>query len=78
MLLLCFKNSEHGNKMAKTGLKYMSGFTKLENNQFKIYMRDRLVRILHFPDTIKKSGKQVQFVDSFCYVFIYLLMLSWF
>ena len=46
--------SEHGNKMAKNAMKYLNGFTDKIFNKFDMYIRDRMIRILHFPDTIRK------------------------
>ena len=47
--------SEHGNKLAKGALRFTSGFTTTSKNKFDMHMRDRLVRLLHFPDTVEKS-----------------------
>ena len=40
--------------MAKNAMRYLNGFTEQRFNKFDMYMRDRLVRVLHFPDTIRK------------------------
>ena len=53
--MLCVVNSEHGNKLAKTALRFLSGFTTLDFNKFNMYMRDRLVRLLHFASSVRKN-----------------------
>ena len=41
--------------MAKSAMRYWNGFTAQIFNKFDMYIRDRLVRILHFPDTIRQA-----------------------
>ena len=48
--------SEHGNKMAKAALKYLSGFTGHQTNKFDMFMRHRLLQLLVFTDTIPTVG----------------------
>ena len=46
--------SEHGNKLAKSALRFLGGFTALKFNKFDMFIRHRLVRLLHYPDTVSK------------------------
>ena len=60
--------SEHGNKLAKSAMRYTSGFIGQgdhKKNMFDMHMRDRLVRLLHFTDTIRQH-KQVLSICGRC------------
>jgi hypothetical protein len=46
--------SEHGNKIVKTALRSMAGFTKTERNKFDMYIDNQLVRLLYFSETVRK------------------------
>lgn len=46
--------SEHGNKIVKTALRSMAGFTKTKRNKFDMYINNQLVRLLYFAETVRK------------------------
>ena len=46
--------SEHGNKLAKEALRFTAGFAKRpEMNWFDMHMRDRVVHLLYYPETVR-------------------------
>jgi hypothetical protein len=49
MWMLSTSISEHGNKMAKAGVRHLQGFNRGLKNKFWMYMRDCVLRILKFP-----------------------------
>ena len=52
--------SEHGNKLAKEALRFTAGFSKRpEMNWFDMHMRDRIVHLLYFPETVRAVKKIV-------------------
>jgi len=47
------QSTEHGNKLVKSSLRFLSGFTTGTKNKFFFYIRDRLTRLFHFLDTVR-------------------------
>ncbi|KAJ1446691.1 hypothetical protein M885DRAFT_577236, partial [Pelagophyceae sp. CCMP2097] len=50
MWMLSASDSEHGNKMAKGGLRHLQGHYRGLRNKFWMYMRDCILRTLAFPE----------------------------
>ena len=61
----CTQASEHGNKVSKTALRNLAGFTSCEWNKFDMVIRDSMLRLLHFIDTIR-PGKNVKLEKTRC------------
>jgi hypothetical protein len=66
MWMLSTSVSEHGNKMAKGGLRHLQGHNKGLKNKFWMYMRDCILRILVFPDSFLNSRAKLPYTCSTC------------
>ena len=51
--------SEHGNKLAKNALSALVGFTTCEWSKFDMILRDSVLRLLHFIDTIEVINSNI-------------------
>ena len=66
MWMLSTSISEHGNKMAKAGIRHLQGFNRGIKNKFWLYMRDCILRILKFPEFFLKNRTNKPYTCSVC------------